>query len=129
MQNVATPNKFTEAASLSRERFPLAFAVSFLFLAALWFVLCRELSGEWLVNEQYSFGWFVPFFALYLFWLRRQGRPPPEIPDPKSQARSTWIAASLAVPALFALLPVRLFEIANPEWRLLAWAHAASVVT
>jgi exosortase len=129
VQNVATPNKFTEAASLSRERFPLAFALGVLFFAAVGFGLCRELSGEWLVNEQYSFGWFVPFFALYLFWLRWQDRPPPEIPDPKSQARNNWIAALLAVPALFALLPVRLFEIANPEWRLLAWVHAASVVT
>ena len=129
MQNVATPNKFTEAASLSRERFPLTFALSVLFFAALGFGLCRELSGEWSVNEQYNFGWFVPFFALYLFWLRWQDRRPPEIPDPKSEARSNWIAASLAVPALFALLPVRLFEIANPEWRLLAWVHAASVVT
>src|SRR5881275_186877 len=39
-------------------------------LLALWFVLCRHLSGEWSVNEQYNYGWFVPFFAAYLFWLR-----------------------------------------------------------
>lgn len=129
MQNVAIPKKFTEAASPSPERSPLAFALSFLFLAALWFVLCRELSGEWLVNEQYSFGWFVPFFALYLFWLRWQDRPPPEIPEPKSQARDNWIAALIAIPALLLSLPVRLFEIANPEWRLLAWVHTAAVVT
>src|SRR4051812_30744756 len=32
-------------------------------LLALWFLLCRHLSGEWWVNEQYSYGWFVPFFA------------------------------------------------------------------
>ena len=32
-------------------------------------------------------------------------------------------------PALLLLLPVRLFEIANPEWRLLGWIHAASVAT
>jgi exosortase len=31
--------------------------------------------------------------------------------------------------ALVLLLPVRLFEIANPEWRLLAWSHALAVVT
>ena len=77
VENVATPHKFTEAAPLSRERFPLVFALSVLFLAALWFGLCRELSGEWSVNEQYNFGWFVPFFALYLFWLRWQDRPEP----------------------------------------------------
>src|SRR5436190_5828623 len=44
-------------------------------LAALWFVLCRHLSGEWSVNEQYSYGWFVPFFAAFLFWLRWEDRP------------------------------------------------------
>src|SRR2546429_2974840 len=121
VQNVATPHKFTEAALLSRERFPVAFALSVLFLGALWFGLCRELSGEWSVNEQYNFGWFVPFFALYLFWLRWQDRPAREVRGQKSEVRSrTLIAAAIAIISLFLLLPVRLFEIANPEWRLLA---------
>jgi len=44
-------------------------------LAALWFILCRHLSAEWTYNEQYSYGWFVPFFAAFLFWLRWQDRP------------------------------------------------------
>src|SRR6266513_947077 len=128
VQNVATPHKFTEAAPLSRERFPLAFVLSVLFLGALWFGLCRELSGEWSVNEQYNFGWFVPFFALCLFWLRWQDRP--EIRSQKSEVRSrTLIASAIAIVSLFLLLPVRLFEIANPEWRLLAWVHAAAVMT
>ena len=128
MQKLATPHKFTEAAPLSRERFPLAFVLSVLFLGALWFGLCRELSGEWSVNEQYSFGWFVPFFALCLFWLRWQDRP--EIRSQKSEVRSrTLIASAIAIVSLFFLLPVRLFEIANPEWRLLAWVHAAAVMT
>jgi len=46
-----------------------------LILAALWFVLCRHLSGEWRINEQYNYGWFVPFFAAYLLWLRWEDRP------------------------------------------------------
>src|SRR5437667_9697863 len=100
---------------------------------ALWFILCWNLSGEWSINEQYNYGWFVPFFALYLFWLRWQDRPPPEIPNPKSQIRNNRAAAIIAVlvglAALLLLLPVRLFEIANPEWRPLAWLHTASVVT
>jgi len=130
VQNVATPDKFTEAASLSRERFPLAFVLSVLFLGALWFGLCRELSGEWSVNEQYNYGWFVPFFALYLFWLRWQDRPEQEVGSKKSEIGSRRVVAVLiAIPALLVLLPVRLFEIANPEWRLLAWVHAATVVT
>jgi exosortase len=126
VQNVATPHKFTEAALLSRESFPVAFALSVLFLAALWFGLCRELSGEWSVNEQYNFGWFVPFFALYLFWLRWQDRPPAQTSNLKSHIA---YSAALAIAALLLLLPLRLFEIANPEWRLLAWVHALTVVT
>src|SRR4029077_12618332 len=108
---------------------PLALALSILLLAALWFGLCRELSGEWSVNKQYNFGWVVPFFALYLFWLRWQDRPRTEIRNRKSEIRKGHtIAALLAIAALLLLLPVRLFEIANPEWRLLAWVHAAAVV-
>ena len=128
VQNVATPHKFTEAALPSRERFPVVFALSVLFLGALWFGVCRELSGEWSVNEQYNFGWFVPLFALYLFWLRWQDRPPAEIPNLKSQVPNS-AALAMAIAALLLLLPLRLFEIANPEWRLLAWVHALAVVT
>jgi len=107
--------------------------VALVVLTALWFLLCQQLSGEWSVNEQYNYGWFVPFFALYLFWLRWQDRPLPEIPNPKSQIRNNRAAAIIAVlvglAALLLLLPVRLFEIANPEWRPIAWLHTASVVT
>ena len=99
----------------------------FLFFGALWFILCRQLTGEWSVNEQYNYGWFVPFFSLYLFWLRWQDRPSPEIPNPKYRIPNS--ALLLGILALLLLLPIRLFEIANPEWRLLAWIHAAAVVT
>jgi exosortase len=136
VQNVATPHKFTEAAPLSRAGFSVAFALSVLFLAILWFGLCRELSGEWSVNEQYNFGWFVPFFALYLFWLRWQDRPEPDNRNQRSEVSARkpvlpgqWSVVAIALIALFLLLPIRLFEVANPEWRLLAWIHAAVVVT
>jgi exosortase len=130
VQNLATPQKATDASPLSGRHFSAGLALGILFLAVLWFVLWRQLSGEWSVNEQYNFGWFVPFFALYLFWLRWQDRPQVEIRNPKSEIRKRQtIAALLAIPALLSLLPVRLFEIANPEWRPLAWIHAAAVVT
>ena len=130
MQNLATPQKPADASPLAEKHFFAPLALSVLFLAILWFVLCRHLSGEWSVNEQYKFGWFVPFFAVYLFWLRWQDRPPPEIPNLKSQIRNNrTVAILIGVPALLLLLPVRLFEIANPEWRPLAWVHAAAVVT
>src|SRR6266487_3682736 len=93
-----------------------------LILAALWFNLCKQLSGEWLVNEQYNYGWFVPFISLYLFWLRWQDQP---APSPPSKTFFPWIF--IGVPALFLLLPIRLFEIGTPEWRPLGWIHTASV--
>ena len=48
----------------------------------------------------------------------------------KSASRkSEVVAAFIGLAALFLLLPVRLFEIATPEWRPLGWIHAASVAT
>ncbi len=88
----------------------------------LWLLLCWYLSGEWSVNEQYNYGWFVPFFALYLCWLRWEDRPEP---SPPCKTLLAWIF--IGVPALLLLLPVRLFEIGTPEWRPLDWIHAASV--
>src|SRR6266404_3848655 len=56
---------------------------------ALWFELCRTLASEWSLNEQYNFGWFVPFFAAYLFWLRWQDRPRAEAQRSELGAGST----------------------------------------
>jgi len=92
-------------------------------LAVLWFVCCRHLSAEWRFNEQYSYGWFVPFFTAYLFWLRWQDRPPrSEISNPVYQI------AAIALLALI-LLPLRIFEVASSDYRPLGWLHAFTVVT
>jgi exosortase len=96
-------------------------------LFGLWFVLCRQLSGEWSVNEQYSYGWFVPFFAIFLFWLRWEDRP--EVGSQRSEVgRRRFIAVAVGVVALSLLLPIRLFEVANPDWRPLGWMHALAVI-
>ena len=130
MQVPAIGRKPTQTPLSSTPHFSVTLVLSFLLLTALWFGLCQQLSGEWSVNQQYNFGWFVPFFAVYLFWLRWQDRPPPDVRGQKSEVRGwTLIASAIAIVSLFLLLPVRLFEIANPEWRPLAWIHAASVVT
>ena len=121
--------------------FSVRAAVTLVFFAALWFVLCRHLSGEWSVNEQYNYGWFVPFFALFLFWLRWEDRPEPEIRAQRTEARTgsdefrisnfefRMSAVAVAICSLLLLLPLRLFEIGNPDWRPLGWAHAAVVAT
>jgi exosortase len=96
-------------------------------LFGLWFVLCRHLSGEWSVNEQYSYGWFVPFFAAFLFWQRWEDRTQPGR-SYEGGSRKGGVLWTGAVVALLLLLPVRLFEIANPDWRALAWLHAGTVV-
>ena len=130
MQSLATPQKPADTLLVSGRQFSARLALPFLFFGALWFVLCRQLSGEWLVNEQYNYGWFVPFFALYLFWLRWQDRPTPEVRSQKFRSQKSFgCRIAIGIAALFLLLPVRLFEIASPEWRPLGWIHAASVAT
>jgi exosortase len=100
------------------------------FFAALWFILFRQLSLEWSVNDQYSYGWFVPFFAALLFWLRWDDRPQAqEVREQKTDdKKKNVIAIGLAIFALLLLFPIRLFEIGNPDWRPLSWLHAISVV-
>src|SRR6478672_8134139 len=88
VQSLATPQKPADTLLISGRQFSARLALPLLFFSALWFVLCKQLSGEWLVNEQYNYGWFVPFFALYLFWFRWQDRPEPEVRGQKSEVRS-----------------------------------------
>src|SRR5437870_35503 len=134
-------------------RFSIQSASIVVFFAALWIILWRQLSGEWSVNDQYSYGWFVPVFALVLFWLRLEDAPKArpssleqgarseedtgqlhsaaETPSSRLQApgaKARAIAIAVAIGALLLLFPIRLFEIGNPDWRPLSWLHALCVV-
>src|SRR5437879_2615744 len=106
--------------------FPMRFVAIVVFLATLWLILWRQLSGEWSVNDQYSYGWFVPLFALVLFWLRWEDAPRSEFRISNFEFR---ILAAAAICCLLLLFPIRLFEIGNPDWRPLSWLHALCVVT
>ncbi len=80
--------------------------------AALWLWLFWHLHDEWSLNPQYFYGWAVPFLAAFLFYLRWLDRPAPG--DPKN-------ITSLQIFLLLLLLPLRLVEEANPDWRAVSW--------
>jgi exosortase len=88
----------------------------------LWADLIRQLSYEWRTNEQYAYGWFVPFFALALFWRRWMTRP-----AARPQASPFWLVALVVVAAAI-LLPVRVVYEINPDWPLCSWLMTLTVV-
>src|SRR2546423_374087 len=139
-------------------RFSIRGAFIVAFFVLLWIGLWSQLSGEWSVNDQYSYGWFVPFFAVVLFWIRFEDAPEApklgagslELGQRKTENRSQrsevgaqtnnkqritnnaaarTFAIAIVVAAVLLLFPIRLFEIGNPDWRPLGWLHAICIVT
>jgi len=90
-------------------------------LGVLWLQFFNELRGEWDINPQYSYGYAVPLLTLMLLWRRWPERPP---------AAPGWTSGIglIVVAALAFLLPLRIVQEANPEWRLLYWTHGAVVL-
>ena len=94
-------------------------AISILSLGLVWFEVVHHLQSEWSFNPQYSYGWSVPFLAMFLLWRRFLTRPrPAPRPPPKF-----WPTAVIVGGAVL-LFPVRFLSAANPDWRLLSWAGA-----
>lgn len=90
----------------------------------LWLWLFHHLHAEWRLNAQYHYGWAVPFLAGFLFFARWQTAPATEPPAPRGARRATvlgWLCLAI-------LLPIRVVEEANPDWRLLSWTLALCVV-
>lgn len=87
-----------------------------------WLLLFNELRVDWSTNAQYAYGWLVPILGAGLFWRRWKVRPPSA---PEGQAG--LLAVGLAL-LLGLLLPIRLVEEANPEWRLVFWVHTLQMV-
>jgi exosortase len=88
---------------------------------ALWFLLFAQVSGEWSIVPQYSYGWAVPALGAWVFWNRWQSRP---VPLARQGGRS---AAVLALLLMLALGPTRLVQEGNRDWRLVSWLLAIEV--
>ena len=91
-------------------------------IALVWLEVISRLRFEWSINPQYGYGWAVPLLAAYIFWRRWQNAPAPETP----RASALW--GSLIIAGSLVLIPVRLVQEANPDWRLLSWAMALCAV-
>lgn len=100
---------------------PAAFA-SLALVALVWLAFVRQHDLEWSLNPQYSYGWSVPFVAVFLLWRRWTSRPA-AAPD----KFCVWLLPLCAAGA-FVLFPVRFVAEANPDWRLLDWITALIVV-
>ena len=110
MNAVATADSpKVEKVSQAIDWYPLA-AFALVWLEVIW-----RLQFEWSVNPQYSYGYAVPFLCVYAFWRRWQTAPAPAPPP----ARALLISLIIATAAV--LVPIRLIQEANPDWRLLSW--------
>jgi exosortase len=109
-----------------------SFPLMLCLLGFLWFTLINQLRVEWSVNPQYSYGWVVPLLCIGLL-IRRWLSAPEDIRSQKSE-NSSPPTSDLRLPTIifvfvaFLWLPTRLFQEANPEWRLISWALAIVVV-
>ena len=89
----------------------------------LWLWLFVHLSWEWTLNSQYNYGWAIPFLGGLIFYLRWQRRPAADLHG----GGLVIVRVSMALVLVF-LLPIRIVEEANPDWRLLGWILAVCAV-
>ena len=87
-----------------------------------WAGLISKLTTDWSTNPQYEFGYFVPFFILYLLGRRWSSRPA------VSPLRPVVPAITIGLLIMFLLLPLRIVQEANPDWRPFNWFHASVVI-
>jgi exosortase len=87
-------------------------------LTLLWLLIFNQQRLEWAVNVVYSYGWAVPFLASFLLYERWRSRP---LASPAPSVRGLILLAGVL---LFAYLPVRVIQEANPDWVKINWMMA-----
>lgn len=98
-------------------------------VAAIWLWTWRHLAIEWRFNDQYAFGYAVPWLAVCLAWPRLRQSSGKDAQPVAEGSRRRWLAlAWLAIP-LFLL--AELFRRQDPTWRLVGWlmTSAATLLT
>ena len=90
-------------------------------LIVCWLLFFNELRDEWQVNPQYSYGYLVPLLGAGLFWRRWPDRP-------EAMPGISPLVLGVIFGLLLLLLPLNIFLVANPEWRLLYWLNGFQVV-
>jgi exosortase/archaeosortase family protein len=116
----------------------LKFVCLVLAVGWLWWCLVSHLSLAWNLNPQYGYGWAVPMLCAYLAWQAKE-KPSESAAPQNSQPSShgTVRHAAACLPLLRALgvvvlavliFPIRLVQTANPEWRMVSWALALTVI-
>lgn len=88
----------------------------------VWLELISRLRLEWSVNPQYGYGWTVPFLTAFIFARRWETAPAPEA------SKLKFIPVLAIIAGALLLIPVRLIQEANPDWRLMSWTMTMAVV-
>jgi exosortase len=79
----------------------------------VWIPTLSALELEWRYNEQYHYGYFVPFLTLLLCYQRSSSCPPGTSPP-------RWAQTGILL-SLLPLIPLHWLLGANPDWRFLHW--------
>jgi exosortase len=90
-------------------------------LLALFSLLIWHLLFFWEVDPQYSYGRLVPGLAIYLLLRRWDSRPNPETGPPW-----TW---PVLIVCLIALAPIWVVREATPDWSVVSWLLALTIVS
>jgi len=116
----ARPRRRSVLSHLTRFRLDPATMLTVAVLLALFGLLNWHLLFFWQVNPQYSYGWLVPGLAIYLFLRGWESRP-----DPRTTSR--WTRPALIL-CLIALAPIWLVREATPDWSVVSWLLALTIV-